>query len=84
MNRKIEYIEDIDIVLLKTSGTYELEKEVETLKEMASKLKEHNCNRCIFDHRETKVIARTMPSYDRSAVYEELWGDPLYTCGYRV
>ena len=75
MTIKIEYIEDKDIVLLRTSGTYELEKEVETLKKMATKLKEHNCNRCIFDHRETNVIARTVESYERPAIYEDLWGD---------
>lgn len=75
MIRRIEYIEDKDIVLLKTSGTYELEAEVETLKKMASKLREHNCGKCIFDHRETNVIARTMKSYERPGIYEELWGD---------
>jgi hypothetical protein len=48
---------------------------VETLKKMVSKLKERNCNRFIFDHRETNVIARTMQSNDRSTVYEEIWGD---------
>lgn len=68
VNREIQYLEDKDIVMLRTSGTYELEAEVETLKKMASKLKENNCNRCIFDHRETNVIAKTMRSYERPAV----------------
>ena len=75
MGRKFEYLEDKDLVLLRTSGTYELEAKKEPLKIMASKPKKHNCNRCIFDHRETNVIASTMKSYERSAVYEELWGD---------
>ena len=68
-------MENKDIVLLRTSGTYDLETEVETLKKMASKLKKHNCNKCIFDHRETNVIAKPLKSYERSALYERLWGD---------
>ena len=73
--REIRYLEDTDIVQLRTSGTYDLEAEVDTLKRMASRLKEHNCNRCLFDHRQTKVIARTLNSYERSALYDALWGD---------
>ena len=75
MIREITYLKDKDIIQLRTSGTYELEAEVETLKNVASKLKEHNCNRCIFDHRETNVIARTITSYDRPDLYDEIWGD---------
>ena len=73
MLRKIEYIENKGIVLLTTSGTYELDAEVETLKKMASTLKEHNCNRCIFDHRDTNVIAKVHQSFERSALYEKIW-----------
>lgn len=75
MNRKIEYLEDKEIVLLRTSGTYILEAEVETIKKMASKLKEHNCNRCIVDFREANVIAKIDKSFERPALYEEIWGD---------
>jgi len=75
MCRIIKYLEDKDIVLLRTSGTYILEAEVETLKKMASKLKEYNCNRCIVDHRETNVIAKIDKSFERSVLYEEIFGD---------
>ena len=75
MIREIVYLEDKDIVQLRTSGTYELETEVHTLKRMASKLRELNCNRCLFDHRKTNVIAKTIASYERSALYDKLWGD---------
>jgi hypothetical protein len=75
MTREITYLEDKGVVQLRTSGTYEMEAEVETLERMAAELRKHNCNKCIFDHRETDVIARTMTSYDRSALYEEIWGD---------
>ena len=75
MSRKITYIEDKDIVQLRTSGTYELVAEVETLKRMASMLKEHNCNRCIFDHRQTDVIAKITKSFKRSELYDEIWGN---------
>jgi hypothetical protein len=33
--------------------------------------KEHHCNRLLFDHRETNVIARVMGSYDRPVKYQE-------------
>ena len=75
MLRDIEYLENKDIVRLRTSGTYELEAEVGTLVKMASTLKECSCNRCLFDHRETDVIARTISSYERSALYDKIWGD---------
>lgn len=75
MIREIAYLENKGIVQLRTSGTYELDAEVETLKRMASKLKEHSCNRCIFDHREANVIASTMASFERSTLYDEIWGD---------
>ena len=75
MSREIRYLEDKDIVVLRTSGTYKLEEEVDTLKKMALKLKEHDCNKSLFDHRKTHVIARTMSSYERPSIYEELWGD---------
>ena len=75
MCRIIKYLDEKDIVLFRTSGTYELEAEVETLKEIAAKLKKHNCNRFIVDHRETNVIADPVKSFERSALYEEIWGD---------
>ena len=75
MSTEFEYLEEKNIVLIRTSGSYELEAEMETLKKAASKLREHNCNRCIFDHRETNVIARIMSSFNRPAVYDDLWGD---------
>ena len=75
MRREFRYLEDKNIVLIRTSGTYDLDAEIETLKKVAAKLKEYNCNKCIFDHRETNVIARPMSSYERPAVYEELWDD---------
>ena len=72
MNREFKYLEDKDIVLVRTSGSYKLEDELETVKKAISLLKEHNCNRCIFDHRATNVIARTMRSYERPKVYKDL------------
>lgn len=72
MSKKFEYLEDKDIVLVTTSGSYELEAEVETVRKAISKLKEHNCNKCIFDHRATNAIARTMDSYKRPTEYEDL------------
>ncbi len=75
MTREFRYLEDRDILLLRTLGTYELGAEVKTLEIMATELRKHSCNRCIIDHRNTNVIAKTMESYERSAVYEDLWDD---------
>ena len=75
MIRKIEYLEDMGFVKLTTSGKYELSAEVQTLERMVAALKENNCNRCMFDHRAASVMAPTLISYERSALYEKLWGD---------
>lgn len=72
MDRRIEYLEDQDIVQVTTKGVYELGSELETVKATVDKLKEHNCNKCLFDHRKTEVIVRTMEAYDRPQVYRTL------------
>lgn len=72
MQREIEYLKDKDIVLITTSGTYILAEEVETLRRLMAKLTECNCNKCLFDHRKTHVIAKTLESYDRSRLYQEI------------
>jgi len=72
MNRDFEYLEDKDIVLLKTSGSYDLTKELDTVREIASKFKEYDCNRCLIDYRKTNIIAETADIYDRPEVYTTL------------
>ena len=72
MNRKVEYLNAENIVVARTSGSYALETEIETLKEVIALLNQHDCDKCIFDHRETTVIARTMGSFSRPGLYEEL------------
>ena len=72
MSREVKYLEDKDIVVARTSGSYELEAEIDTLKDVIAKLSEHNCKRCIFDHRETTVIAKTMGSFNRPGLYNDL------------
>ena len=75
MLREISYHEDLDIVQLRTSGTYELSVETETLKRLAEALKEHQCRKILADHRQADVIAKTMKSYERPFLYEQIWGD---------
>lgn len=72
MNRKVEYLNAENIVVARTSGSYALETEIETLKEVIALLNQHDCDKCIFDHRETIVIARTMGAFSRPGLYEEL------------
>jgi len=75
MLREISYLEDLDVVQLRTSGTYELSVETETLKGLAAALREHRCRNILADHRQADVIAKTMKSYERPFLYEQIWGD---------
>ncbi len=72
MNMEFEYLKDKDIVLVKTSGIYNLTKEIESAKEMVSKLKEHNCNRCLIDHRDSKIISPIVDVYNRPKEYTKI------------
>ena len=75
MLREISYLEDLDIVQLRTSGTYELSSEVDTLRKLATALKKHQCRKILADHRLANVIAETFETYGRPTLYEEIWGD---------
>ncbi|SHJ29375.1 hypothetical protein SAMN02745165_02009 [Malonomonas rubra DSM 5091] len=76
MRRAIEYLNDLDIVCVQTLGTYALNQEVETVKRAIEMMKSHRCNRCLFDHRQTEVIAETMEAYERSDRYKEIGLEP--------
>lgn len=75
MLREIRYLEADDIVQLRTDGVYELDGEIDTLKLLAARLKEHNCHKLLIDHRQTRVVTKILDSYDRPQLYEKLWGD---------
>lgn len=75
MSQKIYYLKDHDVVVFKTSGTYELGKEIPAVRKVMEALRTHNCNKCLTDHRDTHVIADITDAFDRSDLYEEYWGD---------
>ena len=69
LKREFEYLEDKDIVIFRATGSYELSAERDTLRQIASELKEHNCNRLLMDFRATNIVARTMDIFDRPNAY---------------
>ena len=76
MLREITYLEEFDVLRLRTSGVYRLDGEIETLKRLAAALKQRACRRLLIDHRRTEVITRTIDTLERPAEYEHIWGDP--------
>ena len=72
MNSEFEYLEDKDIVLVRTVGSNEFSTEIDTVNEVASNLKKHNCNRLLFDFRASNLIANTMDIFDRPEIYGSL------------
>jgi len=71
VNVSIECLDGINVVWIRTSGIYELDAELETVKCAIQTAKNHNCNRLLFDHRKSKVVARVMGAYDRPVKYQE-------------
>ena len=76
MQRDIKYLEQDDLVLLRTEGRYVLDAEIDTLKQLAALLKGYDCHRLLIDHRKTDVVVKIPDAYHRPEVYEELWDDP--------
>ena len=72
MTKEIEYLADEDIILVTTSGIYDLQADVETVKEIKAKFDEYDCSRVLIDHRATQVIMKTMPAYNRVDLYRRL------------
>ncbi|UCH83031.1 MAG: hypothetical protein JSW50_11235 [Candidatus Latescibacterota bacterium] len=69
MEREFEYLEDKEIVIVRATGSYELSAEIDTVKKIASKLKEHNCSRLLIDFRAAHIAAKTMDIFDRPKAY---------------
>jgi len=76
MSRSIEYLSDCDIVLVRTSGSYVLNEELATVRAAIAALKKHHCSKCLFDHRQTDVVAETMEAYERSTQYQKIGLEP--------
>lgn len=68
----ITYLEEADIVVVTTSGEYDLRREVDTVRKAVAFMNDRNCERCLFDHRQARVVADTMSAYDRPALYDAL------------
>ena len=72
MGGTIEYLDDLGIVLVKTSGTYDLERELDSVKNAVLKLENNNCNKLLFDHRDSTVIARNQSPFNRATDYTNI------------
>ena len=72
MGRDIRYDAKDDIVVARTAGQYILEQEIDTVQKVLAQMQRHDCSRCLFDHRNADVVARTLEAYDRPKVYEQL------------
>ena len=72
MSAKFEYLPEDEVLLIRTSGTYDLEFEIDALKEIVSKAEDYKCSRFIVDLRSTNVILKTLPTYSRPQLFEEL------------
>ena len=82
MKREFEYLADQDIVLLKTSGPYKFDTEIETVIKAVAKLKEHNCIRLLVDHRQADVSSDFLDIHGRPKVYNGLEVDRLISAAY--
>jgi hypothetical protein len=69
MNASVEFAAQLDIVLVTTNGIYRLNEQTGTVKAAVELMKEQNCYKCLFDHRNATVVADTMEAYDRSDNY---------------
>jgi len=67
----VEKLNGTDFVWIRTADVYDLVGELETVQRAIQVAKSHNCNRLLFDHRETNVVAQVMGAYDRPAKYKE-------------
>ncbi len=72
MSAKFEYLPEDEVLLIRTSGTYNLEFQIDLLKEIIVKAKEYNCEKFLVDHRETEIIAKTLPTYSRPELFNKL------------
>lgn len=75
--RAVKYLPDQDIVLVITSGTYILGAEIDTLEKAIEVSQQCKCKKLLFDHRKATVVARTLESYDRPTIYENLGFDRI-------
>lgn len=72
MKREITYREDLDIVLVETFGTYKLNEEIGTVGRVLETMKQHNCKKALFDHRNATVVISTLDAIGRAREYENL------------
>ncbi len=80
MDKEIKYLEDKDVLLVKTSGVYEVKNETDTVTKIASELSKYDCNKCIIDHRNTTVSGRIIDSYERSEKYSTFGVKRFWKC----
>jgi len=74
-DRQVNYLDDLDIVMVETCGKYILGQEKETLQKALEVAQANNCWKLLFDHRKATVEVRTMDGYNRPSVYADMGFD---------
>ena len=72
MSSKFEYLQEDEILMIHTSNTYIMDSENDLLKEIVSKANDYNCKRFFVDLRSTQVTFRTITTFFRPNLFEEL------------
>ena len=72
MSAKFEYLQEDKILVIRPPDTYILNSEVDLLKEIVIKANEYNCSRIFVDLRATTVTFKTITTFSRPKLFEEL------------
>ena len=67
----LTHLKEKGIILVQSTGTYQLSGLSEMVKTVSEKFQEFNCNKCLIDHRKADVSLKTVPSYHRPKLYNE-------------
>lgn len=68
----LSHLEDKGIILVQTSGKHDLYSLTEMVKVVGEKFREYQCGKCLIDHRKADVSMKTLPSYKRPQLYNEI------------
>jgi hypothetical protein len=68
----IEYLEEIDILYIKTRGVLTMKNSNQMVKEAIAAMEQHQCFKHIVDHRDTQFTLTIADYYQRPATNERL------------
>jgi hypothetical protein len=68
----IEYLEEIDIVYVKTRGVLTMQNSNQMVRELVAAMENYHCLRHIVDHRETEFALTIADYYQRPGTNEQI------------